>query len=113
MMRLRILGTGTSMGVPVIGCTCVVCTSPDSRNRRLRTSAVVEAAGATVLIDAGPDMREQVLRHEIRHVDAVVLTHSHADHIGGIDDLRPFSRQVTGGLPIYGNQATLDRVRYQ
>lgn len=100
------------MGVPVIGCSCAVCTSRDPRNRRLRTSALVEAAGATVLIDAGPDMREQVLRHGIGHVDAVVLTHAHADHIGGIDDLRPFSRHARG-LPIYGSKATLDRVRHQ
>lgn len=113
MMRLRILGTGTSMGVPVIGCTCAVCTSRDPRNRRLRTSALVEAAGTTVLIDAGPDMREQVLRHTIGHVDAVLLTHSHADHIGGIDDLRPFTRHLPNGLPLYGNRATLDRVRHQ
>jgi phosphoribosyl 1,2-cyclic phosphate phosphodiesterase len=113
MMRLRILGTGTSMGVPVIGCSCAVCTSPDTRNRRLRTSALVESAGATVLIDAGPDMRAQVLGHNIGHVDAVVLTHSHADHIGGIDDLRPFTRHLQGGLPVYGNRPTLDRVRHQ
>ena len=112
-MRLRILGTGTSMGVPVIGCSCVVCTSDDARNRRLRTSALVETAGTTVLIDAGPDMREQVLRYNIGHLDAVLLTHSHADHIGGIDDLRPFTRLLPGGLPIYGNRVTLDRVRHQ
>lgn len=113
MMHLRILGTGTSMGVPVIGCSCAVCTSDDPRNRRLRTSALVETAETTVLIDAGPDMREQVLRHNVDRLDAVLLTHSHADHIGGIDDLRPFTRHLPNGLPLYGNRVTLDRVRHQ
>ena len=101
------------MGVPVIGCGCAVCTSPDPRNRRLRTAALLEANGATVLIDAGPDMRAQVLRHGVRHLDAVLLTHSHADHIGGIDDLRPFTMRDGRSLPIYGDKHTLARVRHQ
>jgi phosphoribosyl 1,2-cyclic phosphate phosphodiesterase len=112
-MRLTILGTGTSMGVPVIGCPCVVCTSTDPRNRRLRTSALLEHRGTTILIDAGPDMRQQVLRQRVDHLDAVLLTHSHADHIGGIDDLRPFTMRDGRSLPIYGDAATLARVRYQ
>ncbi len=112
-MRLTILGTGTSMGVPVIGCDCAVCTSPDACNRRLRTAALVEAKDATVLIDAGPDMRAQVLRQGVRHLDAVLLTHSHADHILGIDDLRPFTMRERRDLPIYGDEPTLARVRYQ
>ena len=112
-MRLTILGTGTSMGVPVIGCRCAVCTSSDPHNRRLRTAALVEARGATVLIDAGPDMRAQVLQHGVRHLDAVLLTHSHADHIGGIDDLRPFTMRDGRSLPIYGDSHTLARVRHQ
>lgn len=112
-MRLTILGTGTSMGVPVIGCGCDVCTSSDVRNQRLRTAALVQAGGTTVLIDAGPDMRTQVLRHGVRQIDAVLLTHSHADHIGGIDDLRPFTMGTHQDLPIYGDEATLARVRYQ
>lgn len=101
------------MGVPVIGCRCAVCTSPDPRNQRLRTSALVEAGNTTILIDAGPDMRTQVLRHHVRRLDAVLLTHSHADHIGGIDDLRPFGSGHPEGLSIYGDEATLARVRYQ
>ena len=112
-MRLTILGTGTSMGVPVIGCGCAVCTSADPRNRRLRTAALVEAKGTTVLIDAGPDLRAQVLRHDVRQLDAVLLTHSHVDHIGGIDDLRPFTMRRGDSLPIYGAAATLARVRHQ
>jgi phosphoribosyl 1,2-cyclic phosphate phosphodiesterase len=111
-MRLTILGTGTSMGVPVIGCGCAVCTSPDPRNRRLRTSALLHHNGTTLLIDAGPDMRAQVLRHGITKLDAVLLTHAHTDHIGGIDDLRPFTMRSNQPLPIYGDLVTLDRVRY-
>lgn len=101
------------MGVPVIGCACAVCTSADLRNRRLRTSALLEHRETTVLIDAGPDMRQQVLTHHVHHLDAVLLTHSHADHIGGIDDLRPFTMRDGRDLPIYGDTATLARVRYQ
>lgn len=112
-MRLTILGTGTSMGVPVIGCQCAVCLSNDPHNQRLRTSALLEAYGMAVLIDAGPDMRAQVLRHGVRALDAVLLTHSHADHIGGIDDLRTYTNRRPDGLPIYGDAATLARVRHQ
>ena len=111
-MRLTILGTGTSMGVPVIGCQCAVCTSSDPHNRRLRTSALVESRGTRVLIDAGPDLRAQMLKQAVSALDAVVLTHSHADHVGGIDDLRPLSR-AGRALPIYGNTATLQRIRHQ
>ncbi len=111
-MRLTILGTGTSMGVPVIGCECAVCTSSDPCNRRLRTSALVETGATRVLIDAGPDLRAQLLRARVRRLDAVLLTHGHADHVGGIDDLRPLSRG-DHGLPIYGDTATLGRVRHQ
>lgn len=112
-MRLTLLGTGTSMGVPVIGCGCPICISSDPRNKRLRTSALVEADGTCILIDAGPDLRMQMLRANVQHLDAVLLTHAHADHVGGIDDLRPFSMGRGKSLPIYGNEATLARVRYQ
>lgn len=111
-MRLTILGSGTSMGVPVIGCSCAVCTSADPRNKRLRTAALLQHASTTILIDAGPDLRAQALRHDVRHLDAVLLTHAHADHIGGIDDLRPFTMRTHGALPLYGDPRTLDRVRH-
>lgn len=111
-MRLTILGSGTSMGVPVIGCDCAVCTSDDPRNRRLRTSALIERDDQRVLIDAGPDLRTQVLRHGIRRLDAVLLTHAHTDHVGGIDDLRPFTMRSKRAIPLYGDQPTIDRVRY-
>lgn len=109
-MQLTFLGTGTSMGVPVIGCTCAVCTSADPRNRRTRTSALLECSDQTILIDAGPDFREQALHQRITHLDAVVLTHSHYDHVGGLDDLRPLIPHATC-MPVYGYASTLRDVR--
>lgn len=90
-MKLTFLGTGTSQGVPVIGCRCGVCTSPDRRDRRLRTSAMVETRGVRLVIDAGPDFRYQMLRTGVRRLDAILLTHEHKDHIGGLDDVRAFN----------------------
>lgn len=90
-MKLTFLGTGTSQGVPVIGCRCRVCTSSDRRDRRLRTSAMVETGGLRLVIDAGPDFRYQMLRTGVRHIDAILLTHEHKDHIGGLDDVRAFN----------------------
>lgn len=90
-MKLTFLGTGTSQGVPVIGCRCEVCTSPDRRDRRLRTSAMVETRGVRLVIDAGPDFRYQMLRTGVRHLDGILLTHEHKDHIGGLDDVRAFN----------------------
>jgi phosphoribosyl 1,2-cyclic phosphate phosphodiesterase len=113
-MRAEIvfLGSGTSMGVPTLGCPCAVCTSSDARNRRTRPSISVnwrEDAGAarTVVIDTGPDFRQQALREDIRHVDAVFYTHGHSDHILGMDDLRPLSFQHRPAmLPLYADDAT-------
>ena len=90
-MKLTFLGTGTSQGVPVIGCRCKVCTSVDRRDNRLRTSAMVETRGVRIVIDAGPDFRYQMLRTGVRHLDAILLTHEHKDHIGGLDDVRAFN----------------------
>lgn len=90
-MKLTFLGTGTSQGVPVIGCRCAVCTSDDRRDRRLRTSAMVETRGVRLIIDAGPDFRYQMLRTGVRHIDGILLTHEHKDHIGGLDDVRAFN----------------------
>ena len=90
-MKLTFLGTGTSQGVPVIGCRCGVCTSPDRRDWRLRTSAMVETRGVRLVIDAGPDFRYQMLRTGVRRLDAILLTHEHKDHIGGLDDVRAFN----------------------
>lgn len=90
-MKLTFLGTGTSQGVPMIGCRCAVCTSADRRDNRLRTSAMVEAGDVRLVIDAGPDFRCQMLRTGVRHIDGILLTHEHKDHIGGLDDVRAFN----------------------
>ncbi|HEX3662381.1 MAG TPA: MBL fold metallo-hydrolase [Acidobacteriaceae bacterium] len=114
--EIIVLGSGTSMGVPTLGCECAVCTSTDPRNRRTRPSiAVVWTSGGarhTVVIDTGPDFREQALREGIRHVDAVLYTHAHADHILGLDDLRPLSFQHKPGfLPLYADEPTATILR--
>ena len=89
-MKLTFLGTGTSVGVPTIGCTCRVCSSTDPHDKRLRASVLVESGDTRVLVDCGPDFRQQMLGREFKKIDAVLLTHEHYDHVGGIDDLRPF-----------------------
>lgn len=91
-MKLTILGSGTSTGVPEIGCTCEVCRSSDPKDKRLRASALVEVQDRRILIDCGPDFRQQVLEREFRKIDGVLITHEHYDHVGGLDDLRPFCR---------------------
>lgn len=110
-MRLTFLGTGTSFGVPQIGCDCAVCHSTDPRDRRTRAGAVVEASGATILIDTPPELRLQLIAGGFSNIDAVLYTHEHADHVNGIDDLRMFSVRHRRALPAYGPAETLDRLR--
>lgn len=107
-MRVTLLGSGTSHGVPVIACGCAVCTSPDPRNRRTRSSAAVEANGATLLLDTSTELRLQALANGLRRVDAVLYTHFHADHVSGIDDLKAFNAILGGPLPCYGNASTYE-----
>jgi phosphoribosyl 1,2-cyclic phosphate phosphodiesterase len=110
--RLTVLGSGTSMGVPTIGCDCAVCFSADPHDRRTRPSVLVEYADRTILIDATPDFREQAIRERIRKIDAVLFTHSHADHILGIDDLRPLSYgHRPGKLPLYARAEAGEFIR--
>lgn len=108
-MRLRFLGTGTSHGVPVIACPCPVCRSADPRDRRYRSSVLVREGEASLLVDAGPEFRLQALAAGLERIDALLLTHAHADHIHGLDDLRPLTRGRP--LPVYGNRPALEELR--
>ena len=108
-MKIIFLGTGTSTGVPEIGCQCEVCTSQDKRDWRLRTSAVIETEGKRILIDCGPDFRWQVITNKIYRLDAVLITHEHYDHVGGIDDLRPYT--YIHDLPIYADAYSCKHLR--
>ena len=110
-MRITFLGTGTSHGVPVIGCDCPACASDDPRDVRRRCALFVEAAGRKLLVDTPPDLRDQALRFGVRHVDAVFLTHPHADHVFGFDDVRRFSSMQRARLPVYGSPETMRRMR--
>lgn len=110
-MKITLLGTGTSVGVPAIGCRCDVCRSRDPMNRRTRTSALVAVGERRLLIDASIDLRQQMLREEVDSLDAVLLTHGHADHVFGLDDLRMFNYRQQRAMPIYGSERTLADVR--
>lgn len=110
-MFVRLLGTGTSQGIPIIGCHCPVCTSTDERDHRLRTSALVEVDGVNILIDAGPDLRQQLLRCGVTRLDALLLTHEHKDHTGGIDDVRPINFLMKTPLNIYGQPRVMKAIR--
>src|SRR3974377_2342690 len=100
-LKITVLGSGTSVGVPTIGCHCAVCTSTDPRDNRLRPSILVSYEGRNVLIDTTPDFRTQALRARIGHLDAVLITHAHADHIMGLDDVRPFNFRQKNRIPIF------------
>ena len=107
-MKATFLGTGTSAGIPIIGCYCPVCASTDPRNRRRRTSLYLEAGGQHIVVDTPPDFREQALEHRLPRVDAVCFTHSHADHIFGFDDIRRYNTIQDQVIPAYASQDTLD-----
>ncbi len=109
--KVTLLGTGTSTGIPVIGCSCRVCRSNDPRDQRLRCSCFVQINGINVLIDAGPDFRTQAIRAEIDRIDAVLVTHHHFDHIGGLDDLRPFFFNNRAPIPCYAHPETAASLR--
>lgn len=108
-MKLTFLGTGTSCGVPVIGCNCEVCRSADPHDKRMRSSVLIESDNSRILIDCGPDFYHQALRMPFQKIDAVLLTHKHYDHVGGLDDIRPFFYKF-GDIQIYANKDTADAI---
>lgn len=111
-MRITFLGTGTSQGVPVIACHCKVCSSTNRKDKRLRTSALIETNdGKNILIDIGPDFREQMLRNHVEHLDSILITHAHRDHVGGIDDIRSFNYVQQRPMDLFGNSIALSTIR--
>src|SRR6478609_4950849 len=110
-LRITVLGSGTSMGVPTIGCHCDVCSSNDPRDNRLRPSILVTYGGHNVLIDTTPDFRLQALRARIDRLDAILFTHAHADHIMGLDDVRPYNFRQRSDIPIFASADTMGAIR--
>ena len=110
-LQITFLGTGTSSGVPMIGCSCPVCTSADSRDRRLRSSVLIESPETTIVIDTTPDFRYQMLRQQVKKLDAVVFTHPHKDHMAGLDDIRAFNFFSGKSMPVYANSLTEEALR--
>mgnify|MGYP003348887644 CR=1 FL=1 len=112
-MQITFLGTGTSQGVPVIGCTCDICCSLDYRDKRLRTSLHIQTDEASFVFDTGPDFRQQMLRERINRLDAVIFTHAHKDHTAGLDDVRSFNFLQQSNMPVYGRPEVLDQIRIE
>ncbi len=110
-MIVTFLGTGTSQGVPVIGCDCEVCRSLDFRDKRLRVSVHVQVGGKSLVIDTGPDFRQQVLRERISRLDAVLMTHEHKDHTAGLDDVRAYNFRQQRDMPVYGRERVLEQIK--
>ena len=109
--RLHFLGTGTSQGIPVVGCQCDTCSSQNLKDKRLRSSVHVVYNGVHIQIDTGPDFRTQLLRNDITHIDAVLFTHEHQDHIAGLDDVRPIIFKTGLAMPIYAQERVINRIR--
>src|SRR5580765_217958 len=112
IVRVRFLGTGTSHGVPMIGCDCQVCRSTDPRDARARPSITIDLdSGFRILVDTTPDLRAQALRHDVRRVDAILFTHAHADHVMGLDEVRRYNMLSRTPMPVFGDAATLREVK--
>lgn len=103
-MKITILGTGTSQGIPVIACNCIVCRSTDHKDKRLRVSVLIETGDKTIVIDSGPDFRYQMLRANVKDLDAILFTHEHKDHVAGLDDIRPFNYLLKKDIEIYATE---------
>lgn len=112
-MKITFLGTGTSQGVPVIGCTCEVCNSLDFRDKRLRASILIEAGEHSFVIDTGPDFRQQMLREQVKRLDAVIFTHAHRDHTAGLDDVRAYNYMQQSDMPVYGTPEVLAQLKIE
>jgi phosphoribosyl 1,2-cyclic phosphate phosphodiesterase len=112
-VKVTFLGTGTSIGVPVITCDCPVCLSADQRDKRMRTSVMIEVNGLTLVIDCGPDFRHQMLRQQVMNLDAVIFTHEHRDHIAGLDDVRAFNYVLNKKIDIYGTPQVMEAIRIE
>ncbi|MCB9360918.1 MAG: MBL fold metallo-hydrolase [Flavobacteriales bacterium] len=110
-MKITFLGTGTSQGVPVIACNCDVCLSEDEKDKRLRSSILIEEKDQTIVVDTGPDFRQQMLRAKVQKLDAVVFTHEHKDHIAGLDDVRAFNFKQKKDMPIYATKAVQESLK--
>ena len=110
-LRLTFLGTGTSQGVPVIACSCGICNSSNPKDKRLRTSALIQSEDCNIVIDSGPDFRYQMIRARLQKLDAIVFTHQHRDHIAGLDDVRSFNFKQKRAMPIYGNDLVIDQLK--
>jgi phosphoribosyl 1,2-cyclic phosphate phosphodiesterase len=110
-IKITFLGTGTSSGVPMIGCECEVCTSTDKKDNRLRSSILVQSATTTLVVDTGPDFRQQMLREKVKHLDAVLFTHPHKDHMAGLDDIKAFNFLTKKPMNIYADSLTEEALR--
>lgn len=107
-MKITLVGTGISQGIPVIGCTCAACSSHDLRDKRLRTAAVLETEHTRIAFDIGPDFRQQMIRSGVTHLDALFITHEHSDHVAGLDDIRPFNWVLRGAMPLYAENRVIE-----
>lgn len=112
-IKITFLGTGTSTGVPVLACECEVCCSEDTKNKRLRTSALVEVDGSKYVIDCGPDFRQQMLENNVKDFDAILITHAHHDHVAGIDDIRAYNFLLNKKFDVFSSVDTLDNIKLQ
>ena len=112
-MKITILGSGTSQGVPVIACSCEVCISLDPKDNRLRSSVMIEVDNLNIVIDTGPDFRQQMLREKVIKVDSILFTHHHKDHVAGMDDIRAFNYKSKKDMPIYCNLTTSDALKLE
>lgn len=112
-MKVTFLGSGTSQGVPVIGCSCEVCSSLDFRDKRLRSSVQIEVSNQSFVVDTGPDFRQQMLRERVKRIDAILFTHAHRDHTAGLDDVRAYNFMQRMDMPVYGTQPVLDQLKIE